>query len=350
MIGIGIVGTGLMGTKHAHSVASLDSARLVSVAAATPADAQKVADHHGVPAVDYAAMLADEHIAALVIATPTDTHAALAAAALDAGKHVLVEKPLTRTVEEARTLVAHAAERGLILAGGHVLRCFPEYAALRDAVVRGDIGRVATATFGRRCPCPDWASDGWHAVGERSGGVLLDMMIHDIDLARWCFGEPIRGQCRTTGPDRHAGLDYALATLAFEDGPICHLHGSWAEPGGFAQMAEVCGAGGMLSYDSRDGVELDVRRHASHDAPGALPDAVDDERDGYAVQLAHFVAAVRQGGIPDGSVLADGAWAVRSLEIALGLVEAARLRTTVSLEPGRAGTALERAHTAGSVA
>jgi myo-inositol 2-dehydrogenase/D-chiro-inositol 1-dehydrogenase len=274
-------------------------------------------------------MLADDRIEALVIATPTDTHADVAALAIAAGRHVLIEKPVTRTLEDALRLRSLAKVAGCVVGVGHVIRYYPEYRAMYEAIQRGDIGTPAVATFGRRCQQPDWAPDHWHTDMSRSGGVAVDMLVHDVDIVRHYFGEPTQVYARVIGSDKYDGLDYALATLTVPDGPICHLHASWAEPEGFSQSAEVCGTGGMLNYDYRGRDELAYAAHAQASEVTALPPAPPGKDDPLQHQLRDFARAVR-GGEP---MPGDIDWAIGSLRIALAMLESSDRRDVVDLEP-----------------
>lgn len=330
-VGLAIVGAGLMGTQHARSAASCRAVELVGICAADEEQATKLATAHGVERFSaYEDALADDRVEAVLIATPTSSHEELALAALDAGRHAFVEKPVTRTLEAALELRTRARAAGRVLGVGHVIRYFPEYRAIADAIERGDVGTPAVATFGRRCQQPDWAPDRWHTDMVRSGGVAVDMLVHDVDLVRWYFGEPTEVYARVVGSDRHEGLDYALATLTVPDGPICHLHGSWAEPEGFSQTAEVCGTGGMLSYDSRGRDEFSFLAHAASGAAAtALPPPPVGPNDPFGRQLTDFARAIRTGAPLPGDI----DWAIGSLRIALAMLESSQRREPIRLGP-----------------
>lgn len=331
-IGVGIIGAGLMGGAHARALANMPDVDLRGVAAADTDQARELGAAHDVTAFQTVeALLADPAIEAVTIATPTDTHVAVGLAAIAAAKHVFVEKPIARHFDEARQLVDAAREAGRVLAVGHVIRYFPDYRAIGEQIASGAIGEPAVATFGRRCQKPDWSPDAWHTTLARSGGTVLDMLVHDIDLVRWYFGEPTRVYCRTTGPDRWGGLDYGLATLHVPDGPICHLHASWAEPSGFSQQAEVCGSRGMLTYDSRGREPL---QFASHDTGGndlsavtALPAPPPGADDPFRLQLGDWLGEIRG----EGTLVNDGDWALGTLRIALALLESSELGVAIEL-------------------
>jgi predicted dehydrogenase len=329
-VGIAVIGAGLMGASHAATASLCEEVRLVGVFAEAAEQARTVAARHGCEAFrSLDDVLGDDRIEAVVIATPTDTHIDVASLALAAGRHALVEKPVTRTLDDALRLRSLARISDLVLGVGHVIRYYPEYRTMRDAIERGEIGTPAVATFGRRCQQPDWAPDHWHTDMSRSGGVAVDMLVHDIDIVRWYFGEPTDVYARVVGSDRYDGLDYALATLTVPDGPICHLHASWAEPEGFSQSAEVCGPEGMLSYDYRGRDALVYASHANATAVTALPPAPPGRHDPLQRQLRDFARAVRGGDPMPGDI----DWAIGSLRIALAMLESSDRRDVVTLEP-----------------
>ncbi|MCW2928636.1 MAG: oxidoreductase domain protein [Thermoleophilia bacterium] len=329
-VGLAIIGAGLMGSQHAASASACAAVDLVGVHAADADQARALAERHGVEVFGTLEdVLADDRIEAVLVATPTSSHAQVAHLAIAAGRHAFVEKPVTRSLEDALALRAAARAGDVVVGVGHVIRYFPEYREIHDAIERGDIGTPAVATFGRRCQQPDWAPDHWHTDMARSGGVAVDMLVHDVDLVRWCFGEPTEVYARVVGSDRHGGLDYALATLTVPDGPICHLHGSWAEPDGFSQSAEVCGSAGMITYDSRGTDELQLATHAGSNTATALPPPPPGDRDPFQRQLADFARAIRTGVAMPG----DLDWAIGSLRVALAMLESSDRRDVVTLGP-----------------
>ncbi len=327
-VGLAIIGAGLMGSQHARSAMASASIQLVGIHAAASEQADALATTHGCDTWEsLEQVLDDDRVEAVLVATPTSSHDEVAAAALATGRHVFVEKPVTRTLDDALLLQTLARSADRVLGVGHVIRYFPEYRAIAAAIERGDVGTPAVATFGRRCQQPDWAPDHWHTNMARSGGVAVDMLIHDVDLVRWYFGEPSEVYARVVGSDRHNGLDYALATLTVPDGPICHLHGSWAEPDGFSQSAEVCGTNGMLSYDSRGRDEFSYAVHGSNDAATALPPPPPGPLDPFGRQLDDFARAVRTGEPMPGDI----DWAIGSLRVALAMLESSELGQPVAL-------------------
>lgn len=333
MIRLGIIGAGLIARQHASSAVRHANAQLVGIGALERSAAEELAARYdGVRAAgSLDELLSPDDIDALIIATPTDTHEQLACEAMGRGIHVFVEKPMARSLDSAQRIVDCARETNRVLAVGHVIRYFPEYQAIKRQIDSGVLGDIAVATFGRQCQQPDWAIDGWHTSMERSGGVVVDMMIHDVDLVRWYFGEPETVYARALGSNHHNGLDYAVATLTLSDGTVCQLTGNWCEPSGFSQYAEVCGTDGMVTYDSRGRDEMQFARHnAAGDAPTALPPPPADDRDPFMRQQADWLGEIEGRG----TLINDGAWAMRSLEIALAMLASSdnRAPITVSMQ------------------
>lgn len=228
-IGVGIIGLGFMGRTHLGAVRAAEAdglpCRLVAVADRESArltgraavgggagnlrlgsgDQSLLFDPARVRAYDdAAALIADPGVSVVSICTHTDTHVDLAVAALRAGKHVLVEKPVSLRSEEVRRLAAEAARADRLAMPAMCMRFWPGWAWLRERVRDGSLGAVRSATFQRLGVAPDWTP--FYADVERSGGPLFDLHIHDADFVRWCFGEP--AEVVSTGSPAHVTTLY----------------------------------------------------------------------------------------------------------------------------------------------
>jgi predicted dehydrogenase len=208
---VGVVGVGALGQHHARVYAELAEARLVGVHDTDRARAEAVAGRHGCRVFDDAEALARE-VDAVSVAVPTDAHHAVASALLDAGRHVLVEKPIAATLAEADDLIARAAARGVCLQVGHVERFNPALDILRRSVAHP---RFVEA----------------HRLGSFSPrsldiDVVLDLMIHDLDIVLWLDGsDPV--QVDAVGvPVLTPRVDIANARLRFASGLIANLTAS----------------------------------------------------------------------------------------------------------------------------
>ena len=184
---------------------------------------------------------------AIVVATPTDTHAHLVAEAAQAGCHVFCEKPLGRTAAEAAACVLACQEAGVKLSVGQVVRYFPAYARIAEVVKSGQIGPPGLAKC-QRLSGPPGAVREWYGDASRSGGLILDMGVHDFDWVRWCLGPVQRVSAVTSRSDLG---EAAMVVLAHVSGAISVVELSWMDPEGFATSVEVSGPNGLVRHDSR---------------------------------------------------------------------------------------------------
>lgn len=313
---VALIGAGAMGRLHAATCASLPHTRLAWVVDTDLARATRVASDTGARATtDITQAVSDAEVAAVLVATLTPEHRRCVELAAAHGKHLFVEKPLARTLDDAHAMVAACAARHVRLMVGHVVRFFPEYARIKALLDTGEIGRVGVARTSRLNLQPR-GRDNWYADLALSGGPIVDMMIHDLDTLRWYFGEAVRVYARGLSGQANQGLDYALAVLRFAGGEIAHCEASWAHPDGFRTSIELAGERGLLAHSSVDSTPLRWERHASGDASfipgdpsGASP---------YRVELCHFFDRLRDGA----PFQVDGDEALLSLRLALAVLDA----------------------------
>ena len=188
-LGVGIIGAGLMGRTHA-------AAYLSAGAAGLPVTLLAVTGNRGAPIPgdpphvhDARARLALDRIHAVSICTYPDSHVELALAALAAGKHVLLEKPVALKRSEVARLAAAARESGRVCMPAMCMRFWPGWPWLREQVLAGSFGAARNAEFTRLSARPAWSTQ-FYGDHRRSGGALFDLHIHDVDFLRWCFGDP----------------------------------------------------------------------------------------------------------------------------------------------------------------
>ncbi len=165
------------------------------------------------------------------ICTPSDLHADLARTAARAGKQVICEKPIALTVDDGADVIRVAREAGVGLYIGHVVRFFGSYSAAHDAVVSGRIGTPSVLQFRRASGQP--TANGWMQDESRSGGVPLDLMIHDIDQARWMAGDVVRVYAQGAKPGVGGVKTHVYAVLTHANGALTHITSSWGLAGGF---------------------------------------------------------------------------------------------------------------------
>ncbi|MEU7577320.1 Gfo/Idh/MocA family oxidoreductase [Streptomyces sp. NPDC041068] len=329
---IGLLGAG--GIARAHLPGWLALGARVSVYT-VDSSAEKLASEyaergHDVRAVDdLTGLLAD--VRAVDICTPTPTHRHLALAAVAAGRDVVCEKPLALTAHHAQEMAAAADAAGVRLHPAHVVRYFPAYAALREAVFRGDLGEPAVLRFTRASARPQWAP--WFGDPAQSGGVIMDLMVHDIDIARWLAGDVVRVHARTRGVEHATGTPAevvtATAVLTHASGAVSQVNGLWGLPDQqFRTTFRVAGAGGLLHHDSTAVPGFRITAQGVRPADEGIPSTPMSESP-YLAELREFAASWQDGG-PEPRVTArDGVEAVRIAEAA---VESSRTGRVVEIE------------------
>ena len=253
------------------------------------------------------------------VATPTNTHHGIVKQALTAGRHVICEKPLALTVDDADELVHLAEHQHVHLFPAHVVRWFPAYRELKQAVSVGSLGELAVMRFVRSGAFP---RQPWFADSSRSGGVVADLMIHDLDIARWLAGDVVRVSAvrQRTADDDHP-FEAAHVLLTHASGTITHLAGLWgAGDLHFTTEFSVTGTLGSLAYSSR--AEQNYLTDPGTLASGStfLPPRDEDDDDPYALEIRDFVAACREGTTPRVTA-ADGLEAVRLAVAALTSID-----------------------------
>jgi predicted dehydrogenase len=266
---------------------------------------------------DFAELLGDGSVDAVDLCLPTHLHAPMAIQALRAGKHVLVEKPMALSQDEADTMLAEANRAGKVLMVAHVLRFWPAYRGLREALESGQYGSPRSALFRRRCAAPSWSR--WLGDKERSGGAVLDLLIHDVDYVLQLFGHPQRVSA-TGHLDGAAGIDILNAVLDYGSaGPAVTITGGWHHPSGFPFSMEftVNADSATFDFDSATGPALKLWAKGVEGQDLALPG-----EDGFREELQYFADCCRTGAEPSLCRPADSAAALRLA----ALLEIARTR------------------------
>ena len=326
---IGLLGAGRIGHIHGGNIAAHPRAALAAVADADADAAQRLAMSTGatISAVD--TIIADRGIDAVVICTPTDTHADLIERAVRADKAVFCEKPVDLSAARIRTcLDAVRAANGKLMVGFN-RRFDPSFGALRRRVAAGEIGNVELVTILSRDPEPPPAG-----FVERSGGLFRDMMIHDLDMARLLLGEePVEvhavGACLVDPAIGKAGdVDTAAVMLKTASGKIAQISNSRRATYGYDQRIEVHGSLGLIAAGNQRATTVEHANADGYTRDPVLPFFLERYADAYRLELDAFVNAVL-----DGSPLApSGEDGLRAQLLADAATEAARTGRPVRLD------------------
>ena len=328
---VGIVGAGFMGTTHAAGWAETP-AEIVGFIAETTQESGALAERYKAkvyPSLD--ALLAEVDV--IDICSPTHLHHEMVLKAAAAGKHIVCEKPLARTTGQAQEMVLACEEAGVQLLVAHVVRFFPEYALAHSAVLEGQVGKPAVIRLHRGSYRPKKPAGNWFLDEEKSGGILMDLMIHDYDYARWVAGEVESVSARrVTELHPDAPVDYGLVILGHRSGALSHIAGAWAyPPPTFRTRLEIAGDRGLIEFDS-DGtapIQNLILKTGGSDVPDvALPSSPVSESP-YTTQIKEFYGTLAEGKTPRVSAT-DGLVAVQIAEAA---IQSARTGQPVKLQP-----------------
>lgn len=313
---IGLLGAGRIGRIHGGNIAAHPRARLAAVADADAGAAQRLASANGATVSSVDAIIASPEIDAVVICTPTDTHADLIERAARAGKAVFSEKPVDLSAARIRACLNVVRSANGKLMVGFNRRFDPSFSALRRRVAEGEIGSVEVITIISRDPQPPHPG-----FVERSGGLYRDMMIHDLDMARLLLGEePAEvhavGSCLIDPAIGSAGdVDTAAVILKTASGKIAQITNSRRASYGYDQRIEVHGSLGLLSAGNQRATTVEHANASGYTRDPVLPFFLERYADAYRLELAAFIEAVLEGAAltPNGEdglraqILADAA-------------------------------------------
>ncbi len=305
-----------MGSTHARAFAKLPGVQVVGVSSRSREKAAGLAHEVDAEAfTDALALATHEGVDAVSVTLPTHLHEEHAIAALGAGKHVFVEKPMALTVKACDAMTATARENDRLLMVAHVLRFWPEYVALADVVKSGQLGNPLSATAQRLSNPPDWGE--WFKHPEWTGGAVHDMLVHDFDTMNWLFGPPrtvyAKGQQGETG-----GWDHVFA-LTDHGGVKGFAEGSVMMPAGypFTMSLWVLCEKGAVEFTFRaggTGVETGGASGSSLMVyePGKEPRSLSyGGEDAFEQEVAYFVDCVQKDRKPEKATAEQGRLAVQ---------------------------------------
>lgn len=324
---VAVLGLGFMGSTHIKALKSIPGAQLAAVFSRDEkklaGDLSSIQGNLGGPGerLDFSGVsryreipqvLEDPQVDAVDICLPTSLHAEAAVEALQAGKHVLVEKPMALDAGSAQRMIAAAGKHKRVLMVAHVLRFLPVYQVLRDVLARGSAGPMLSAIFRRRCAAPAWSA--WLADPKQSGGGVFDLLIHDVDMCLHLFGMP--EAISATGHEALAcGVDVITAVLHYPGPCTAVITGGWHHPKSYPFSMEytVVAGAGTVEYGSLGGAPV------LYGADGEREALKVENTDGYRAEIEYFLDCCRRGAMPELCMPEDSARAVR---VARMMVEA----------------------------
>lgn len=296
-IRMGLIGAGRMGKVFAHTLAfTVAEVDLLAVADIDPQSSREVAARYGASQhyTDYRELLDRQDIDAVVVVTPTATHAAVIQDAAAAGKHIFSEKPLAQTLEMCDQAIAAVEKAGVKLQMGFMRRFDPAYALAKQKIDAGEIGTPVMFRSSSRDPKRTSLE---FARRENSGGLIMDMGVHDFDLARWLMGSEVvrvqsEGGCLVYPELKDVGdIDNAIINLKFANGAIGNIDVSRNAVYGYDIRSEVLGSeGGLLIGKLQQTAVLSMTRSGvTHDT---VPYFMERFGEAYAAEIRDFVGCI----------------------------------------------------------
>ena len=321
---VGVVGAGFIGAIHLSAYANMPEVEVVGVADGLPEIAARGAAVVGARAYSsYEDLVSAEEVEVVDVCLPTTYHRELALKAARDGKHVILEKPIARNLEDAGAILEAFDGNSKRLFVGHVLRFFPECMKIKQMIDAGELGTVGVARTSRRSPFLTGWND-WYADWRMSGGVLVDLVIHDFDFLRWSLGEVERVYAKGVMGREYNRLDYALVTLRFESGAIAHIEGQWGYPGPFNYSIEVAGSRALVAIDSTEPPPVQLLGGTT--GPGDSPDVVTGKSP-FQTELEHFIRCIATGEEP----VVNARDAYEALRIGIASIESVMIGKPVTL-------------------
>ncbi len=316
MLNIGLLGCGRIGQVHGATLRGMTTARAAAVSDALPAAAEALALTLNARVMTSDDLLHDSDIDAVVIGTPTTTHYDLIHQAAANGKAIFCEKPVDLSVDRIRECLAAVDRAGVPFMTAFNRRFDPSFAHLQRQIADGVIGNVELVTILSRDPSPP-------PLGyiKTSGGIFRDMMIHDLDMARFLLGEdPVElhaaGSCLVDPAIGEAGdFDTATVTLKTASGKLCQISNSRRATYGYDQRIEVHGQKGLLRAENQLQNTVELANDAGFRRAATEPFFLERYAAAYRAEMEHFVDVIVAGGqmTPSGQdglkaqILADAA-------------------------------------------
>lgn len=297
-LNIGIVGAGRIGNVHAKSITYfIPQARVVKVTDVVEESAKRLAETYGIPSysTNYMDIIDDPTIDAVLVCSPTPTHADIAIAAMKAGKHVFCEKPVDLTIEKTQKTAQVAKETGVKLQIGFNRRFDHNHGRVQQLAKSGKLGNIEIVKITSRDPeppSPEYAAS--------SGGLYIDMMIHDFDMAMFLAGCDVTEvyAMGTSLVDPRIGqagdVDTAIVTLTFENGALGVIDNSRRAAYGYDQRVEVFGSLGMAAgeNDGDSTVRLSTAAGVESDKPKFF--FLERYMDSFVEEMRQFIAAITE--------------------------------------------------------
>jgi predicted dehydrogenase len=305
MIKVGMIGMGGMGWFHVSKLCQMPNVQIVALADITPerleathavqiniAGDSKPVDLSAVARyTDGSRLIAEADVDVVDICLPTYLHSLYAIEALQHGKHVLCEKPMSLTLGEAQAMIDVSRQSNRLLMIAQCIRFWPEYRFLRDCVRDGRYGKLLSLNMSRTGGRPAWSWTNWFLDPTRSGGPLQDLHIHDVDFVNYLLGKPDQLYCSARKTAVTGTYDVAHTVFSYTDGPQVHIHAGWSYTQvPFVAIYDAWFEYGFIRYDGRFTPAVLVYENPLK--VESKPAEFDATTDAYYNEIAYFLDCV----------------------------------------------------------
>jgi predicted dehydrogenase len=324
MLKVGIAGFGFMGRTHFKCWKKVEGAEVIAICDVNPnikEDTKKAVGNIGDTSdeidfdslnlyTDLDEMLAKEKLDAVSITLPTYLHPDTSIKALAAGVNVMCEKPMALTSKACEGMIAEAKRSGKILQIGHCVRFWPEYARAKEIIDSGKYGKVIAATFQRLGAAPTWSIDNWFLDEKRSGGMALDLHIHDTDYVQYLFGIP-KAVCSVAAKGPGGSLLHISTQYIYDNDTVITAEGGWGmTPAfGFEMSFNIALEKATLVYDL---TREPMFRICPAEGQAITPEV--EKSDGWFLQIDHFAKAIKGEKVEKITTLAQSMNSVKIVE------------------------------------
>lgn len=289
---VAIIGCGFMGFTHAAAYQAMANVELVGMCGMKEQDRELVLARNIPYYHTMDQLIAEGKPEVIDICLPTHLHKEMTVKAASAGIHVICEKPMAGNIKDAEEMIHVCRQYGVRLFIAHVLRFFPSYQNLAAQAKQGEIGDLGVINTRRVVAHPVKETGSWYNDDAKSGGVVLDLMIHDTDFVSSLLGEPdtVFAMKRKTEEKQ-----YALVTIKYRNGTIANLEALWGYPGPLTSSCRISGKKGVIRFNSESSSSIRMRKDKVDEDVSLLSPLLQDP---YQTQLEHFISCILNGKEP----------------------------------------------------
>ena len=335
MVRVGIIGAGFMGETHAGAIKKIEYADIVAIVDKVEVKGKKFAEKFN---TNYYSNLDDlldnEDLDCVHVCVPTFMHTDIAKKAASAGKHILCEKPVALSLKEADEMIEAVKANKVKFMVGHVLRFWPEYVKAKELVDSGKIGKPLYVFCERLAVSPDWFEENWGLNEEKSGGVPIDLVVHDLDYLNWIFGKPSIVKAQGVYNPSLGGMVHIASTVEFVNGGSGVAEGGWGFMGDFpfTMVLRILCEKGVIDWIFRAGKNIEERAQQTdimvYESDGKSYKLEVEDTDAYYIECKYFIDCINDNKLIEKETFNDGRAA---LELALASRESARENKVVKL-------------------